>query len=239
MPSGFDSLHQILKDEKRRKIIRLLNESVSLSYTEILNALAINNTGKLNYHLKILNGLVNKGENGRYSLTEKGKLAVRLLYEFRDQKSQSQIDAPFPKGYMIMVVLFSVVSLSVDFGLYLSGSILFNDFVVYLASAVLAIVFLVLAESARVKRSMWTPQKQMLGAKVSIMFASAWAGAVICFFGGGLLLGVFGLLARVSSFEAFIVYSNVFGAIAGAVVGYIIYKRSRYSKMHYYNPFVD
>lgn len=239
MSAGLDSLHGILKDEKRRKIISLLNENGSLSYTDLLNALAISNTGKLNYHLKSLNGLVNKGDDMRYSLTEKGKLAVRLLDEFKDTKSQSQIDAPFHRGYMIVVALFSVVSLSVDFGLYLSGTIIFNDFVVYLASAVLAIVFLVFAERARVKRSMWTPQKQMLGAKVSIMFASAWAGAVICFFGGGLLLGVVGLLARVSSFDAFIVYSNVFGAISGAIVGYFIYKRSRYSKMRYYNPFAD
>jgi hypothetical protein len=236
---GLIRFHRILKDEHRRRIIALLNESGSLSYTDLLNSLAINNTGKLNYHLKILNGLVNKGDDGRYSLTEKGKLAVRLLDEFKETKSQSQIDAPFPKGYMILVALFSVVSLSLDFGLYLSGSIVFNDFVAYLATAVLAIVFLVLAERIRVKRSMMTPQKQMLGAKLSIMFASAWAGAVICFFGGGLLLGVVGLLAKFSNFEVFIVYSNVFGAIAGAMVGYFIYKRSRYSKMHYYNPFAD
>lgn len=239
MPSGLDSLHRILKDEKRRRIISLLNNSGSLSYTDLLNALAIGNTGKLNYHLKMLNGLVNKGEDGRYSLTEKGKLAVRLLDEFKETKSQAQIDAPFPKGYMIVVAVFLVVSLSVDFGLYLSGIILVNDFVAYLASAVLAIVFLVLAERARVKRSMWTPQKQMLGAKLSIMFASGFGGAVICFFGGGLLLGVTGVLAGVSSFDAYVVYSNVFGAISGALVGYFIYKRSRYSKMHYYNPFAD
>ncbi len=239
MSAGLDSLHRILKDEKRRRIISLLNENGNLSYTDLLNALAISNTGKLNYHLKILNGLINKDEDGRYSLTEKGKLAVRLLDEFKETKSQSQIDAPFSRGYMVVVALFSVISLSADFGLYLSGVIIFNDFVVYLVSAVLAVVFLVFAERARVKRSMWTPKKQMLGAKVSIMFASAWAGAVICFFGGGLLLGAVGLLGRFSSFDAFIIYSNVFGAIAGAMVGYFIYKSSRYSKMHYYNPFAD
>jgi hypothetical protein len=239
MSSGLDSLHKILKDEKRRKILSLLNDSTSLSYTELLNSLGISNTGKLNYHLKILNGLVNKGEDGRYNLTEKGKLAVRLLDEFKETQSQAQIDAPFPKGYMIVVVLFSVVVLSVNFGLYLSGLILFNDFVVYFASSILAIVFLLIAERARVKRSMWTPQRQMLGAKLSIMFASAFGGAIVCFFGGGLLLGVTGVLARVSSFHAFIVYSNIFGAIIGALVGYLIYKRSRYSKMQYYNPFAD
>jgi hypothetical protein len=239
MSNGIASLHKILKDETRQRILFTLNERGNQTYTDLMNSQGITSTGKMNYHIKMLNGLVSKNQDGLYSLTEKGKLALRLLDEFRETKSQAQLDAPFPRGYIIVVALFSVVALSVNFGLYLSGLILFNDFVVYLASTVLAIVFLVLAERARVKRSMWTPQKQMLGAKLSFMFAGAWAGAVICFFGGGLLLGAVGLLARVSSFDAFIIYSNVFGAVMGGAVGYFIYKLSRYSKMHYYNPFAD
>jgi predicted transcriptional regulator len=79
MPSGLESLHKILKDEKRRKIIRLLNEKGSQGYTELLNALGIDSTGKLNYHLKILNELITKREDGQYVLTDKGKLAFNLL----------------------------------------------------------------------------------------------------------------------------------------------------------------
>jgi hypothetical protein len=82
MSLSADSLHKILKDKTRRKIIFLLNEKGTLSYVDLMKALEISNTGKMNYHLKILNNLISKDENGRYLLTEKGKLAMRLLQEF-------------------------------------------------------------------------------------------------------------------------------------------------------------
>ena len=47
-----------------------------------MSALEITSTGKLNYHLKMLNGLVEKNQDGLYLLTEKGKLAIRLMEEF-------------------------------------------------------------------------------------------------------------------------------------------------------------
>jgi hypothetical protein len=82
MSSGIASLHRILKEETRRRVILLLQEKESLSYVELMNALAITNTGKINYHLKVLGELVMKRENGHYALSEKGKLAARLLLEF-------------------------------------------------------------------------------------------------------------------------------------------------------------
>ena len=85
MSARLDSLHKILKDETRRKIVLLLNERASLSYTDLMNNLKIVNTGVLNYHLKVLDDLIIKGENGQYLLTEKGKLASRLLSEFSEQ----------------------------------------------------------------------------------------------------------------------------------------------------------
>jgi hypothetical protein len=240
MVSGLESLHKVLKDEKRRNIIRLLNENGNRSYTDLMKALGIGSTGKLNYHLKILNELITKQGDGQYILTEKGKLAARLLDEFGPRRSQSEIDAPFPRGYMIGVSLFSVAALSLDFGLYLLAQINFNDFAIYLASSVLAVVFLVAAERARIKRSMWTARNQMLGAKISIMFAGAYAGGVIWFFAGGLLLGILvqaGIHNPFPSFNAWIAFSFIAGAIMGALLGYLVYKRSRYSKIGYYNPF--
>ncbi|MEM4733927.1 MAG: winged helix-turn-helix domain-containing protein, partial [Candidatus Bathyarchaeia archaeon] len=87
MDSGFASLHKILKDETRRKIILLLHERGSLSYTDLMNTLSIVNTGRLNYHLKILDNLILKREDGQYMLTEIGTLASRLLIEFAEEKS--------------------------------------------------------------------------------------------------------------------------------------------------------
>jgi hypothetical protein len=44
-----------------------------------MNIVGITNTGKLNYHLKILGDLIKKDESGKYSLSEKGQLAVQVL----------------------------------------------------------------------------------------------------------------------------------------------------------------
>jgi len=88
MSLSADSLHKILKDKTRRKILLLLNEKNGLSYVDLMKALEINNTGRMNYHLKILGNLISKDENGRYMFTEKGKLATRLLQEFPEDYMQ-------------------------------------------------------------------------------------------------------------------------------------------------------
>lgn len=87
MTSTIDSLHKILKDETRRKIILTLNEKSGVSYTELMDDLGIVSTGTLNYHLKVLGDLLEKDETERYLLSEKGKLASQLLTEFPTQGS--------------------------------------------------------------------------------------------------------------------------------------------------------
>ncbi|MCW4002364.1 MAG: winged helix-turn-helix domain-containing protein [Candidatus Bathyarchaeota archaeon] len=82
MKSDLASLHKILKDGTRQKIISLLAEKGSLTYTELMDSTDITSTGTLNYHLKILGELLAKNDAGQYILTEKGKLAARLLDEF-------------------------------------------------------------------------------------------------------------------------------------------------------------
>jgi len=79
------SLHKILKDPTRRKIVQYLSSKGHLTYMELMNLLEITNTGKFNYHLKILADLIQKGENGRYSLTERGQLASQLLQKFPEK----------------------------------------------------------------------------------------------------------------------------------------------------------
>ena len=81
MTQGVASLHKILKDEKRRKIISLLQEKSSLSYSDLKDASGIASTGQMNYHLKILGDLLEKNQ-GQYVLSEKGKLAYRVLADF-------------------------------------------------------------------------------------------------------------------------------------------------------------
>jgi|SRR5205807_59833 len=88
MPADLGSLHRILKDPTRRRILSALNEKGPLAYVEILGLLEIEHTGKLNYHLKLLGDLISKDDSGRYTLTEKGKLAVQVTSKFQRVSSQ-------------------------------------------------------------------------------------------------------------------------------------------------------
>lgn len=90
MSSGISSLHKILKDENRRKIMLQLQEKGSISYVDLMKILGITNTGKMNYHLKVLGDLIAKNEDGKYLLTEKGKLATRMLLEFNNKTSPNK-----------------------------------------------------------------------------------------------------------------------------------------------------
>ena len=81
----WSSLHKILSDTTRRSILELLAEKEGLSYTEIMALLQITNTGRLNYHLKALGALVSKDDQGKYSLTERGKLAANMLKTFPER----------------------------------------------------------------------------------------------------------------------------------------------------------
>jgi DNA-binding transcriptional ArsR family regulator len=81
----WSSLHKILSDTTRRSILQVLAEKEALSYTEIMTLLQVTNTGRLNYHLKSLRALVSKDDQGKYHLTEKGKLAVNLLQVFPER----------------------------------------------------------------------------------------------------------------------------------------------------------
>jgi len=87
MDVDMPSLYKVFKDKTRRKIVLQLHERGSMAYVELMNSLEVTNTGKLNYHLKVLGDLLEKDEHGKYRLTEKGMLASQLLCRFTIGKS--------------------------------------------------------------------------------------------------------------------------------------------------------
>jgi hypothetical protein len=115
------SLHKILSDTTRRSIIVLLAEREALSYTEIMTLLQITNTGRLNYHLKVLGSLLTKDEGGRYHLTEQGQQAASLLKTFPER-------VPPEKNLSALKVTAAVV-------LILLGALLIVAFVIALLFA--------------------------------------------------------------------------------------------------------
>jgi len=125
MSSGLASLHKILKDETRRKIVLLLNEKGSLSYTDLMDILGIVSTGTLNYHLKILGDLLAKNETGQYMLTEKGKLSSRLLIEFPEPDYALQTKRKWWRRFWTVAILLQAAGLAVVLALYFIGSLVF------------------------------------------------------------------------------------------------------------------
>jgi DNA-binding transcriptional ArsR family regulator len=116
MTSAIESLHKILKDETRRKIVLLLNEKGSLGYTDLMDSINVVSTGTLNYHLKVLGNLIEKSPSGVYQLTERGKLAYRILTEFPDQENPPQ-DKRIYKAWLVFAV--ATVTLSILTGYFL------------------------------------------------------------------------------------------------------------------------
>ena len=88
MRIDFSSLHKILRDPTRKDILLHLSRNDSLTYMELMDFLKITNTGKFNYHLKILGDLIEKREDGKYRLTEKGNMAIELLEKFSEKNSK-------------------------------------------------------------------------------------------------------------------------------------------------------
>lgn len=84
---NFESLSDVLKHSMRRGILLALYERKNLSYVDLMDLVGATNTGKFNYHLKILGDLIEKDQNGKYGLTEKGQMAAQLLQKFPEKKT--------------------------------------------------------------------------------------------------------------------------------------------------------
>jgi len=138
MSSGIDSLHKILKDKTRMRIILLLQEKGSLSYVDLMKALEITNTGKINYHLKILDALLSKNETGHYTLTEKGKLASRLLQEFPEENSQLY------RQWVFIAIVMSIMAVLVMGFLSLEPQYIHRFFISTLIGVLIGLSFLLL-----------------------------------------------------------------------------------------------
>jgi hypothetical protein len=142
MSSDLESLHKILKDPTRRKILLLLEAKGSLSYTDLLTALSCNNTGTLNYHLKILGELLEKNEGGQYMLSAKGRAASRLLVEFPQPDYSLQAKRLWWRRFWVVAVALDALGLLLVGSFYFMGYLNRAALVQGVFGFVFAIVFL-------------------------------------------------------------------------------------------------
>ena len=74
-----DIIIQALSHKERRELLKIISlNATGSSYSELMGELGLP-TGKLNYQLKQLEGLIEKNEERRYILTPLGRKAIELL----------------------------------------------------------------------------------------------------------------------------------------------------------------
>jgi len=126
-----DVIINALNHEIRREVLQLLNNK-PLSYSKLLDHFVIS-SGKLNYHLKLLTGFIQKNSEGLYENTKLGNRLLSLLKEF--QHTITEEDKPLLKK-----AYFSQISGKKSFlHVRLVGGIYFK--IISVVAAVLLIVF--------------------------------------------------------------------------------------------------
>ncbi len=82
MPStepSIDVMLKLLQHPARRTIIRVLGEKGRASYSELMKATGISDSGTFAFHLRQLEGFIVKDREGYYKLTERGLKLYRAL----------------------------------------------------------------------------------------------------------------------------------------------------------------
>ncbi len=229
MESGFEALHKILKDKTRRRIILLLESNGSLSYTLLMKTLEIQSTGKLNYHLKILEELVAKRDDGYYMLTERGKMAAKLLREFPETEKKGGQKILKRKDAVWITISNGLFALTMTF-LYDQGAISTTWFYGFLGLFVVAsILAIVLTAVPMPVRKPLTPKRVKWG----YVAFGGWLGSIVGFFGGGLMLAGFlrflGIRTTDLVWVTFWVLDPIIGVLLGAIVGYWYFTGHKYN----------
>jgi len=77
---------------ERRNILKIIGSAPEgVIYSEILNELQLN-TGKLNYHLKLLEGLIERDAVRHYHLTKLGRKAVAILDSMTEDIGEEELN---------------------------------------------------------------------------------------------------------------------------------------------------
>jgi len=87
----YDEIFAALKHPVRRQILLFLEEEGEASFTQIQNAVGIEDTGLMSYHLKELAPLVERSERGKYRLSEVGQAGVELFQRVERERQRSNV----------------------------------------------------------------------------------------------------------------------------------------------------
>jgi len=137
---------QALAHLTRRTIIRLIqSKNQGISYTELITELGIS-TGKLNYHLEQLKGLIEKNGNQRYVLTSFGKKTIehlKLIEQKIGPEDEKYIKiAAFSKNTSLQPIVKAFLSISIGLSAVLTAVWVFLAYIFITEGAPLIIFIL-------------------------------------------------------------------------------------------------
>ncbi|MEM3832180.1 MAG: winged helix-turn-helix domain-containing protein [Thermoprotei archaeon] len=97
-------LYDVLGSEIRRKILIFIGERGAVRFTDLKNYTGIS-VGSLYYHLNILEKLVIQTSDKRYTLSEEGQEAYKLLTEKNVEFSKQSITTKILYGIMLSLII--------------------------------------------------------------------------------------------------------------------------------------
>lgn len=230
MNSGLASLYKILKDENRQKIITILNDKESVSYTELLDASETGSTGLLNYHLKVLGDLITKNDTGQYLLTEKGKIAVSVLLNFSAEATLAQ-RIKSQKIFWSILVIGQVIILTSFLIYYFLGIVDLSRLTEVFISFVMGIFLAVFGYRMMVTAPAPGSDQMKARMRKAYPLGGAWVGFAFAFFVVGAVLALFARpLLQYFWTEEYFVFMLIIAPAIGAFWGYWVGKRNGFNK---------
>lgn len=110
----YDEIFAALKHPIRRYILLFLEQKGEVSFTEIQNAVGVNDTGLMSYHLKELAPLVEQSARGKYCLSEVGQASAELFrkVEREKQRSGTAVREEIEKWVGKIIFLFLIIGIT-------------------------------------------------------------------------------------------------------------------------------
>jgi DNA-binding transcriptional ArsR family regulator len=113
-PNEYDVIFAALKHPVRRQILLFLEQKGGASFTDIQNAVNVNDTGLISYHLGELTPLVEQSARGKYRLSEIGQTSMVLFrkVEQEKQRASTAVRRELERGVGKIVFLFFIIGIT-------------------------------------------------------------------------------------------------------------------------------
>lgn len=92
-----DYILQALGHQVRRKVIEILAEEGSQTYTELMRKTGVDDSGTFGFHLRRMQKLLKKNQRGEYELSELGWKAYKILKQLKGEKPVEKVEEKIEK----------------------------------------------------------------------------------------------------------------------------------------------